>query len=396
MRWERERMWPRAWLVAAASVDLQRPGARVPFDLGHESMVLVRGEDGAPRAFYNVCPHRGHRLCDGAADGGATLRCPYHHWTFDLQGRLTQRADPDAFPEGEVRLAALRCEELAGLVWVQMEGRAPPLQAWLGALAAPLLAYGTARMDLATSVSMPVACNWKLMLDANNETYHLQSIHAELLGVVDDTSVVYETHPPHGRMKVPFAQPSGRRDRESLDPMLVGLAREAGIDGAALSAADLRRALIAAARARLAAMRWDTASLDDDQMVDNHMFYLFPNVQLNCYADRLQLFRHRPHPSDPGRMIFDDWVFEPADTAPRRRAAHKQLAPDDSMGPVIDQDLRAVAAVQHGMHSRGFSEPILGEGEAFIRLLHDTLSEWWQRDDQAGSATSLKPRPPPL
>jgi hypothetical protein len=128
------------------------------------------------------------------------------------------------------------------------------------------------------------------------------------------------------------------------------------------------------------------------------MFYLFPNVQLNCYADRLQLFRHRPHPSDPARMIFDDWVFEPApaDAAPRRRAAHKQLTPDDSMGPVIDQDLRAVAAVQHGMHSRGFSEPILGEGEAFIRLLHDTLSEWWQRDDQAGSATSLKPRPPPL
>ncbi|MFT5681363.1 MAG: phenylpropionate dioxygenase-like ring-hydroxylating dioxygenase large terminal subunit [Myxococcota bacterium] len=350
---EAEGLWPRAWLLAGVALDVSQPNQRMRFDIGGEPLIIARDGEGILRAFYNVCPHRGHQLCEQRLGRGG-LRCPYHHWSFDLTGTLRARPDDDHFTT-RPGLTSIRCEEAAGLVWVCMDPQTPPLSEWLGPVLPWLAAYRVETMSLTDEVTMPTAGNWKLTLDANNEHYHLHTIHPELLGMIDDTAVTTELIPPHGRMRVPVGVPSGRRGVHVPDP---GRAAEQ--------------------RARLTSQGIDVSSLSDAQLVENQMLYVFPNLQLNCYPDRLQIFRHRPHETDPARGYFDRLVLTAtADDLPVRQTHHRTLDPDTgSLGAVIDADLVAVRSLQRGLSSRGFTGPHFGRSESLIAMMHATLTQW--------------------
>ena len=108
------------------------------------------------------------------------------------------------------------------------------------------------------------------------------------------------------------------------------------------------------------------------------MFYVFPNVQLNCYAHHLMLFRHRPHPTDPERCLFRPVDPRPAGTGGRLNEHRTLVRGQDSMGPVTDADLDAVERLQVGMRSSGFSDPLLGRQESCIGHMHATLGDWVQ------------------
>lgn len=353
MRREHEGLWPRAWLLVGLSLDVARPGQRMRFDIGTESLVVARDAAGTLRAFFNVCPHRGHRLCSERL-GRGRLRCPYHHWQFALSGKLHARPDSDHFT-ARPDLTPIRCSEAAGLVWVCMDAQAPPLVEWLGPVLSWLTPYQTEAMSLTDEVTLPTAANWKLTLDANNEHYHLHTIHPQLLDMIDDTAVTTERASPHGRMRVPVGVASRRRSGEPAPPGRAG-----------------------AQRTRLTGQGIDVSGLSDAQLIENQMLYVFPNLQLNCYPDRLQIFRHRPHASDPARGYFDRIVLTAsADAAPRRRTRHRLLdAKTGSLGAVIDADLVAVRSVQRGLSSRGFQGPCLGTSESLIAMMHDVLTEW--------------------
>jgi phenylpropionate dioxygenase-like ring-hydroxylating dioxygenase large terminal subunit len=242
-----------------------------------------------------------------------------------------------------------------------MDPGTAPLREWLGPVLPWLSAYRVAAMSLTEDVTMPTAGNWKLTLDANNEHYHLHTIHPELLDRIDDTAVTTELRPPHGRLRVPVGLPSGRRGARPEQP---------------------ERA--AAERERLTGQGLDVSALRDEQLIENQMLYVFPNLQLNCYPDRLQIFRHRPHPVEPGRGFFDYLVLSatPGD-APRRQARHRLLdARTGSLGAVIDADLVAVRSVQAGLSSRGFSGPHLGRSESLIAMMHATLGQWLGEGEQ--------------
>lgn len=318
---EHDRLWPRVWLYACPALDVASPGQHAVLDLGRESVLVIRGTDGTLRAFHNVCPHRGHPLCAGPGTV-RTLRCPYHQWTFALDGALTHRPDPASFEPGEVRLAGVRCEQLGGLVWVCLDAEAPALRDWLGPVAPALEAYRVHEMALENDQTMPLACNWKASVDVHNESYHVRFLHPQALPVVDVDRVRLTDWAPHGRMVVPFH------------------ADAPGAPGP-----------------------------------DNHMFYVFPNLQLNCYRDALMLFRHRPHPTDPGRCAFDQQIFQRMGE-PVRQRAHQTLSRTDSMGPVTDADLDVVERLQRGLGSSGFDGPLLGDQESFLASMHRTLDQF--------------------
>lgn len=320
MRTEQARLWPKVWLYACPALDVAESGQHVVFELGRESILVVRS--GELRAFHNVCPHRGHPLCSGSGRA-RTLRCPYHQWTFSLGGALTHRPDADGFPDGEVGLAEVRCTELGGLVWVCLDPAAPSLRDWLGPVAEAFEAYRVGEMTLANDQTMPLGCNWKSSVDVHNESYHVRFLHPQALPIVDVDGVELTRWDPHGQMVVPFKE---------------------GGPGP-----------------------------------DNHMFYVFPNLQLNCYRDALMLFRHRPDPADPGRCRFDQQIFERR-AGPIRERAHQPLARTDSMGPVTDADLDVVERLQRGMASSGFSGPILGDQESFIAMMHAQLDRFMESE----------------
>jgi Rieske 2Fe-2S family protein len=136
--WEREQFFARTWLCAGRVSDMNEPGERRGARVAGEGVLLVRADDGSLRAFANTCRHRGHELLPcGATAKRSAIHCPYHAWTYGLDGALlaTPRFDPPpGFDASELGLVALRVEEWYGWAMVNLSGDAPPLREHLGGL----------------------------------------------------------------------------------------------------------------------------------------------------------------------------------------------------------------------------------------------------------------------
>src|SRR5260370_41355347 len=132
---EYERLWPRGWNLVGPTGDVAEPGDYLVFDVGPESILVVRGDDGRVRAFHNVCQHRGRRLRDEGCGHASTSQCPERLWTYSRDGGLTWVPDSDDFPQGDptgcVSLPEGRCETWNGWVFVNLDRDAEPLTEFL-------------------------------------------------------------------------------------------------------------------------------------------------------------------------------------------------------------------------------------------------------------------------
>jgi phenylpropionate dioxygenase-like ring-hydroxylating dioxygenase large terminal subunit len=190
--WQREQAtlfahWP---VVAAHSSELA-VGSAMPFDALGVPIVLTRAGDGRVRAFLNACRHRGMALLSTPADEPAkakacrALVCPYHAWTYELDGRLRHRLHADAFDgidAATLNLVELPCDEVAGLVFVKRTpGPSFSAAAFLQGLDAHLGWLGLAGMTVFRKVDHVYAANWKLTADAFLEGYHIRVLHRETI-----------------------------------------------------------------------------------------------------------------------------------------------------------------------------------------------------------------------
>jgi phenylpropionate dioxygenase-like ring-hydroxylating dioxygenase large terminal subunit len=382
---EFEHLWPRVWLVAGLSSDLKAPGSYFTFEIGSESFLIVRQEQGV-RAFHNVCLHRGRRLCEPGMGRVRSFSCPYHGWEWDRDGRLAHVPDAETFPDGvpaeSSRLKSVACTEWAGLVWVFLSSDPPPLREYLGPVAPLIEAYRLPDYALVEDLTLDLPCNWKVSVDAFNEAYHLKSVHPEILGLVDDVNVRTDLLGRHGRLIVPFFVPSPRKEnRDEIDASLRWMLEEAGIraDEMTGSALEMRHKVQQSIRAREKAGELDCSGLDDDQLTDSHHFYVFPNFQLDLYSLTVLSLRARPHPTDPGRMFLDQRRFQRVSSARERprRPVHNDFAfGAGSLGTVTDQDMYNLVRVQQGMQSSGLEGLVLGNQELLIRHMHCTLDAY--------------------
>jgi phenylpropionate dioxygenase-like ring-hydroxylating dioxygenase large terminal subunit len=201
-RFELDRLWSRVWQVACREEQLAEPGAFVEYEIGEQSVLVVRGDDGEIRAFHNACLHRGTRLATGAgcfADG--VVQCRYHAWRYALDGRLTEVVDAHEFtalPEG-LCLRAVRVDTWGGFVFVNLDPDAPPLLDFLDPLPSLLAPYHLEDMRLRAHLSTVLPANWKSVVDAFNESYHVQGTHPQILAWTDDVSIAYEQLGDHAR-----------------------------------------------------------------------------------------------------------------------------------------------------------------------------------------------------
>ncbi len=189
---ERERIFRRAWQYAGRYEELTAPGSFAAVTVGGLPVVLTRDRDDALRAFANVCRHRGSVVASGAGERG-TLQCPYHAWTYGLDGRLR------AAPRGDFELDGLGLAPLAvgrwgPFVFVNPDAGARPLADALGDLPAVVAEHG---LDLASlrfhhRVEYEIRANWKIALENYLECYHCQINHPGLVTVIDDRRLVLE------------------------------------------------------------------------------------------------------------------------------------------------------------------------------------------------------------
>jgi len=190
--WQREQdalfaRWP---IVAAHSAELPL-GSALPFDALGVPIVLTRAADGRVRAFFNVCRHRGMALIASSGTEPASAKpckalvCPYHAWTYELDGRLRHRLHADTFDgidPATLNLVELPCDEAAGLVFVmRTPGPAFSAAAFLQGLDAHLHWMGLPQMVVFRKVDRTYAANWKLTVDAFLEGYHIRVLHRDTI-----------------------------------------------------------------------------------------------------------------------------------------------------------------------------------------------------------------------
>ena len=397
---EWERLWRCSWLIAGVTSDLPEVGDYFLFRIRHESIIVTRTDSGI-RAFYNVCPHRGARLLTETCGHRSIFVCPFHSWSFRLNGELRSITDEHTFQPEVVAhrpgLTPVACEVHAGLVFINMAEQPQPLQASLGLPDGYLEAYRIDQMKVVRHVRSEWGSNWKVGVEAFYESYHLHAVHPETRGVMGDLNVQYDLYPQGAsRMIVPLGQPSPRQhDQTTVNEGLRIMLRDAGVDpdSFAGTAADVRRTIQQAKRARSQRLGLEYERFSDGQLSDSWATGLFPNVQIGCHPEAVFLMRFIPHETDPEKFWYDTmtlmfpvgdpdycppgWMGLPEGTdvsgSVRPPTQSYLIDEDPDLGMVLSQDAAFLPSVQEGMRSIAFKGQLWGEQEQRLRHFHVEL-----------------------
>ena len=216
---EQTHIWQKSWLFAAHIDELPLPGSYRRWDNAGQPVVIVHGDDGVIRAFYNTCRHRGAPVVTEESGRRARLTCKYHGWTYTHQGDLVSVRDPEDFSDLDMScrgLIGIRCEMFGNLIFLNFDKNAPSLLEWLGPIADEWTEFQFDKCRLAARHSFVLDCNWKIAMEANTEVYHVKSIHPTTVApVLDDRRNVNTLYPNgHGRMVAP--RPAGKNSAMSL------------------------------------------------------------------------------------------------------------------------------------------------------------------------------------
>jgi Rieske 2Fe-2S family protein len=344
LAWEEEHLFARSWVCAGRADDLAAPGTQRALRVGRDGVLVVRRGDRDWAAFANVCRHRGHELLPcGAGARRDVIRCPYHAWTYDLDGRLRHapRMGDTAVEPAEHALAPVGVELWGGWSFVNASAEAPALADHLGDLDALAGPYEPEQLVPAATHTYEVAANWKVVHENFHECYHCPLIHPELCRVTDPTS---GDNVPERR---------GAWVGGSMD-LLPG-AETMSLDGAP------------AAR--------PLPGLDADRRRQVLYLGLLPNLLLSLHPD--YVMTHRVEPRSPGHTTVEcTWLLAP------EAVGEDGFDPSAAVGfwdVTNRQDWRACESVQRGIGSRHFRPgPLSSREDAvydFVRLVADAYAD---------------------
>ena len=187
---DRARIFHALWTCIGREEQVATPGDFLTEDVAGESILLTRTEAGELRGFYNVCRHRGTRIADGCGHVRKVLRCPYHAWTYDLEGRLLGTPnvhDDEGFDKASYPLLAVHVETWAGFVFVNLADDPPPLREWLASDPDDPLWFDRYRVQdlrIGRELTYDVEANWKILIENFNECLHCPTVHPELVQLV--------------------------------------------------------------------------------------------------------------------------------------------------------------------------------------------------------------------
>jgi phenylpropionate dioxygenase-like ring-hydroxylating dioxygenase large terminal subunit len=399
MQLEWQQLWRRVWTCAGRETDIPQAGNYFRYDLGRESFIVTRGQDGKVRAFYNTCQHRGRRLIDD--DFGSRVRfvCPFHGWAYDTSGNVKTIPDERLFSEralcGDLNLKQARCETWAGHIFVNMDAKAAPLLEFLGEVPELMAAYRMADMHVVKDTILEIDCNWKIGLEAFIEAYHVQATHPQALPLLDDVYEQVDVYANgHARLATPLGVPSPRLGRDSaagLSNELAFLLQEAGVDPASYrgNPLNVREAIVAAKRAADNRFGIDYSVFTDSQILDDWNYFIYPNMTLNSHPEGISVMRFLPHASNPEKFYYHVHIIVPKLKDGARPPFYMGVGPDDDisgqtrparewtsmqepkMGEVFEQDIRNMQGTQLGLHSAGLPGGMrFAERELRVQVFH--------------------------
>jgi Rieske 2Fe-2S family protein len=175
-----QRIWRTGWIFAGHSCEIPKPGDYFTLEVDGDSIILIRDGNGKTRALYNVCRHRGSMICDHADGHVKKLVCPYHRWSYDLDGRLLHTPGmQEELDKSQLSLRPVHVRETEGLIFVSLAGEPLDFDAAQDVLATLAKPQGLARAKVAKVLDYLVKANWKLVWENNRECYHCNANHPQ-------------------------------------------------------------------------------------------------------------------------------------------------------------------------------------------------------------------------
>jgi Rieske 2Fe-2S family protein len=319
---EQDRIFFHEWFCAGRCEQLRNAGDYIVVDIAGEETIVVRTQTGELRAFDNLCRHRGCRLVLDASRGGTfanTIRCPYHSWTYTLDGQLRTApylSESEAFSKDEFSLYRVGVDTWGGFVFLNLSDepeRRESLAEQLGPIPERVRRYPLAELRTAKSIAYDVHANWKVILENYNECYHCGGVHPELCEIVPafkkggGGELDWDRGIPHKDGAFTFTF-SGKTDREPFP------------------------------------------GLDEDERTRHKGELVYPNFMLSLAADHAAAFTVWPRAFDRTTIVCD-FLFHPDEMS---KPAFDPSDAVDFWDLVNRQDWRICEGVQAGMSSRRF------------------------------------------
>lgn len=323
---ERRTVWSRTWQLVGRTEQVAKPGQFVTAVVGGEPVVVVRGNDGELRGFFNVCRHHAAAVMTAPCGQVDRMRCPYHGWTYDLTGRLRGVPEFDGVREfdkdttGLVPLAVATWEQL---VFVHLDPNPVPIADYLGALVGQVAPLGLGQLQFCERREYELACNWKVFVDNYLDGgYHVPHLHHGLSSILEYTEYTIENFER-------FCLQSSPIDASGGEVMTAAVRR-----GKAL------------------------------------YYWMYPNLMLNWYEGYLDTNLVIPLGIDRVKVIFD-FYFDDISDARRERNAQSMAVSER----IQDEDHAICESVQRGLSSRAYRAGRLSvRREAGENLFHKLLA----------------------
>src|ERR1700724_241768 len=324
---ERMSVFSKTWQLVARTDQVKSAGQFVSTTVAGEPIVVVRGNDGTLRGFYNVCRHHAAAVVTQPCGQSAMLQCPYHGWKYGLDGTLKgipEFEGVDNFDRTQNGLVPVRVETWECFVFVNLDPQAVPLQDFLGGLVKRVAPLGISKLHYFDRRTYDIHCNWKVYVDNYLDGgYHVPHLHKGLSSVLDYKQYTIENE-----------------DRYCLQSSPMVASDEDASTGAT----------------RKGDRAW--------------YFWQYPNLTINCYEGYMDTNYVIPMDVDHCRVIFD---FYFADVSEAQREYNQQSVAVGAR--VQDEDLGICEAVQRGLKSRAYGAGRLSaRREAGEHLFHRLLA----------------------
>jgi Rieske 2Fe-2S family protein len=335
---ERQRIFFATWMYAGRSERAERPGQFFTVDIAGESLIVTRNNDGRLRAFYNVCRHRGSRICEEPrGETKAVFQCPYHAWCYDLDGALvaTPRVGRDEVDRSALSLKPVHVDEWMGFVFVNLDQQEPaPLLATLDSHYDTPLRFADFGLDVLRTgfeTESVVAANWKIIVENYDECLHCPIVHPELVEAIPTYKLGMTFDPNRADGGVALATGG---NTYSNDPRA-------------------RRTLL--------------PNMTEEQASSIYGCQVFPTMFLDIAGSNVVVTRLAPEGPRQTR-VFSEYLFMP-----------EEIASDDfDPKPVVDfcelvahQDYVVSERVQRGVESRSFTHGVYPEKDEYVHQFNE-------------------------
>lgn len=324
---EARAVFSKTWQMVGRIEQVEKPGQFVTATVAGEPIVVVRGNDGILRGFYNVCRHHAAAVVTEPCGQASILHCPYHGWNYGLDGSLKGMPEFDGvknFDRQQNGLVPVKAETWEQFVFVNLDPEAAPLRDFLGGLVRRVAPVGVSKLHYFDSRSYDIHCNWKVFIDNYLDGgYHVPHLHKGLNSVLDYKEYTIENEDRYCLQSSPMVAPS--------EDAATGATRKGD-------------------------RAW--------------YFWQYPNLMINCYEGYMDTNLVLPMDVDHCRVIFD---FYFADVSEAYREYNRQSV--DVGLRVQDEDLGICEAVQRGLKSRAYGAGRLSvRREAGEHLFHRLLA----------------------